>query len=167
MKIHYNGLLNYYCPLSSSLLSLAADAGAPAPSTTKQPQVTVLPNISPASHHNASELESATAAGATNTELSSKRRSLLNQEEGGDQFVSPELFEGPLPTSAATAGATGCVSNSRAAAGVVEDCRQPTLATHEPALPPPPLKETIARLVSQGKLTHNQASCVCDVIVRY
>ena len=169
MKIHYSGLLNHYCPLSSNLLSLAADAGASAPSTTKQPRVTVPPSVCPASHCSASELESATAAGATNTKLSSKRRSLkLNQEEDGDQFVSPELFEGPLPTTATNAGDIGCTSNSGAAAArVVEDRQQLTLAPHKPVLPPPPLKDTIAQLVSQGKLTHNQASCVCDVIVKY
>ncbi len=44
-----------------------------------------------------------------------------------------------------------------AAGGEIEDCQQPTQVTHEEE-PPLSLKEIITQLVSQGKLTNNQAS---------
>ena len=146
-KIHYSGLLNHYCPVSNHLLSLASDH---------------------------SVLESATYdnvhAGTANADLPSnqvQQSSKPNCKED-DEFVSPELFEDPLSTTTTTVataaedGGAGCVSNSGAAAdpgGVVDDCEQLTvMATDNPSLPSPPLKETITRLVSQGKLTHKQAS---------
>ena len=149
-KIHYGGLLNHYCPLSSHLLSLASDHSVPESATYD-------------SVH----------AGAANTDLPSKQaqQSLKPNHKEDDEFVSPELFEDPLSTTTTTVttaaedGGAGCISNSGAAAdpgGAVDNCEQLTvMATDNPSLPPPPLKETITRLVSQGKLTHKQASGKC------
>ena len=170
MKVHYSGLLNHYCPLSSSLLSLADDASAAsAPTTIDQPQdaMTMPSNdVRPAAHQTASESATAVVRAAANTELSSKQQQSLklDYKEDGDEVVSheSESFEGPLPTmsagAAANAGDTGGVSHCDAGAGVIGDCQQPTLAAHKPPQTPPPLKETIAQLVSQGKLTYTQAS---------
>ena len=75
----------------------------------------------------------------------------------------PELSEGPLPKKkAATApgrAAGGGTSVSEAAAAGTEGENhhgQSTQATHKE--PPLSLKEIIAQLVSQGKLTYNQVS---------
>ena len=74
----------------------------------------------------------------------------------------PELSEGPLPkknaaTAPGRAGGGTSVSEEAAAGREGENHHgQPTQATHEE--PPLPLKEIIAQLVSQGKLTYNQVS---------
>ena len=121
-------------------------------------------NVSPATHQTASETATAIVQAAASTELSSKqqRSSKLDHKEGGYHFVSLESFEGPLPATragaAASAGDTGGMPHCDAGAGVIGDCRQLTLAAHQPSQTPPPLKETIAQLVMQGKHTYTQVS---------
>ena len=75
----------------------------------------------------------------------------------------PELSEGPLPKKkAATApgragGGDTSISEEAAAGREGENHHvQSTQATHKE--PPLPLKEIIAQLVSQGKLTYSQVS---------
>ena len=75
----------------------------------------------------------------------------------------PELSEGSLPkkkaaTAPGRAGGGGTSVSEEAAAGREGENHhgQPTQVTHEES--PLPLKEIIAQLVSQGKLTYNQVS---------
>ena len=63
------------------------------------------------------------------------------------------------------AAAGGNVPTSGTAAGGAEDHQQLTLLTHQPPPPRPPLKETIAQLVSQGKVSYRQASGSISCVV--
>ena len=139
-------------------MSLAADGRS-----TSEPKLEAS-STDPPSHNDA--FVSGTAASTTttvamDTEESGVENGSKPEKEGeGSDFVSPELFEDPLPDKSAVAVSTGGVSISKGGGGAAREGedqqhRQTTLATLDPRRP---LKETIAQLVSQGNLSYRQAS---------
>ena len=156
--MHYAGLLDYYCPVSTDLLLLAAGA------TTKQlPEELVVAQHHPPASHNT--VGSATLA-TTTAEQSGAEEGCIDikqKRETDDDFVSPELFEDPLPSDGAASGTSTRSSGAAGHGGRHHHQGRPALMRTAP-----PLKETIAKLILEGRLYYNQASrfvmCVIKMI---